>query len=422
MLGYISSTRKKSCRACVKAKRRCDLGFPICSRCTSKSLECSYPTVRNAKVVVRQTTPDLLPDPVFGDSQDPSVLGVDQTCQTSIDTNILPQHATSTPFVDSTWFQSSEGSSSPENVAYHDNAIPYDTISSSIVQLLGGSPNSETSNANLTRPTFSLSPTMPQIWEPTYLQDKQTMFIVNRLCTLIPSMAYSGHTLFMHENLWNDVQPEAYQDTCSIAALYLVRTNKTQSVLAKSIENKIASLIASSATWSLEQHLAAVQSLIIYQIIRLFDPTLCLQEQAHSQIRLLEVWTAHLWKRSFNEMPAQPLCHELWVFQESLRRTVMISVFLRGAWSCFARGGYCDMVPVLARLPILQDKEFWSASPTEWEIRNPCTAQSVKGLVNLGEYTSKWSHDAAVEKLSDFERLMLAACRGKDDARLLEED
>ncbi|KAJ5773679.1 hypothetical protein N7457_008575 [Penicillium paradoxum] len=38
------STRKKSCRKCVQAKARCDLGNPKCKRCTVRSIICEYPS------------------------------------------------------------------------------------------------------------------------------------------------------------------------------------------------------------------------------------------------------------------------------------------------------------------------------------------------------------------------------------------
>lgn len=34
--------RRKSCHACVKAKRRCDQGQPACTRCTQRSIACHY--------------------------------------------------------------------------------------------------------------------------------------------------------------------------------------------------------------------------------------------------------------------------------------------------------------------------------------------------------------------------------------------
>lgn len=58
------------------------------------------------------------------------------------------------------------------------------------------------------------------------------------------------------------------------------------------------------------EHLAAVQTLIIYQIIRLFDPSLDGQAQAQKQNILLETWAAHLWKRFFNESALFANCYE----------------------------------------------------------------------------------------------------------------
>lgn len=34
--------RKKSCAQCRQAKARCNLGRPICSRCTERALQCNY--------------------------------------------------------------------------------------------------------------------------------------------------------------------------------------------------------------------------------------------------------------------------------------------------------------------------------------------------------------------------------------------
>ncbi len=35
--------RRKSCAACIKAKRRCTLEFPACLRCSQRNMECKYP-------------------------------------------------------------------------------------------------------------------------------------------------------------------------------------------------------------------------------------------------------------------------------------------------------------------------------------------------------------------------------------------
>jgi hypothetical protein len=42
VLVHRSSTRRKACTRCVKAKRRCNLTLPACSRCRTRSLDCIY--------------------------------------------------------------------------------------------------------------------------------------------------------------------------------------------------------------------------------------------------------------------------------------------------------------------------------------------------------------------------------------------
>jgi hypothetical protein len=257
---------------------------------------------------------------------------------------------------------------------------------------------------------------LPQVWEPIILSSDQIMFMVNKLCAFIPSMGFSGHTPFMHEALYQEYQPSAYQDSCSLSALYLMKTEKNVPILCNSIDNKISALLASSNVWTLSEHLAAVQALIIYQIIRLFDPALRLQETAAKQNRLLELWTATLWKRAFNEPNPFDACYRAWIFYESLRRTVLMSVFLRGTWSAITKNGLCDQVPILARLPLSRDGRLWDCDFDEWNERRPCESQC---LQEYGDLSSSWTPGGRVEELSEFERLLLAACRGKEDPGLL---
>src|SRR6478609_7443403 len=36
-------SRRKSCAACIKAKRRCDSALPACLRCHHRKIPCEYP-------------------------------------------------------------------------------------------------------------------------------------------------------------------------------------------------------------------------------------------------------------------------------------------------------------------------------------------------------------------------------------------
>jgi hypothetical protein len=308
------------------------------------------------------------------------------------------------------------------------SAVTVDASYSSVLVSEGSSAESSESPERIERNeiyTSLLEGLLPQIWEPRYLNSGQVSTIVNELCTFVPSMAYEGHTLFMHEGLYQTWQPPAYQDSVSLSALYMAKTHKNAKILACSIDHKISTMISASSRWTLTEHLAAVQAMIIYQIIRLFDPSLNQQPIGHKQNALLELWTATLWKRSFNEPPPFPAtdaesCYRSWIFQESLRRTVLMSVFLRGAWSCVTKGGLCDQVPVLARLPLTRDVRLWGLESNEWMDSGICTAgEPDGGLVAYGDLSYSWKPEKDVDNLDAFERLLLAACRGDDDPRLL---
>ena len=405
MLGYISSTRRKSCTCCVKAKRRCDLGYPFCKRCFSKGLDCNYPnaaraTVRNAEVVIRQTTPDITPPDIACSVSDYNIP------TTQIDINIDPVFLQSRSSSDS-------DSSSPEEWQKElewKNAWFQDDIS---------------------KPRYDVAPAMqicrpllPDVVVPVQLNERQVIVLTEGLRTCIVSMAYSGTTHFLHQNLYakNQQQPQAYQDCVALSALYMGRNARNEHILVDSINTKISSLIRESVNWTLTEHLAAVQALIIYQIIRLFDPSLGAQEQALKHNLLLERWSATLWKRFFSETPSIPDAYSSWAFNESVRRSILVSVFTRCGWNAFTKGGLASQVHVLARLPLTKDMGKWNRNSCGWGNKLGWEEKLLsedEGLASYGDISQDWRRDKDVEALGGFGKLLLAPCRGKDDLRLL---
>jgi hypothetical protein len=399
MLGYISSTRKKSCYACVKSKRRCDLGYPFCKRCFIKGLDCKYPNATprdtnrstsgatSGDVVLRQTTPDIAP-PATSAAVDIS------TEPTFIDTFVSDASIESFLCISSS---SSGSTSSPEN-------IPPDPYFRN--------------DWNVEIPPL-LPPSMfvaPKADFPAFLNRNQVSYVISGILTFPATMACAGSTLFLHRDLYAAHKPDAYQDCVALSALYMAKTPRNRGVLANSIGRKISGLVSASATWTLLEHLAAVQALIVYQVIRLFDPDLGLQGKAERDNGLLEVWSALLWKRFFEDPQVFDSSYARYVFQESLRRTVLMAVFTRCGWSVLTRGGLANQVPVLARLPIASDLEAWECGPEEW-----CASavEGEVGLVNYGEWVQLWDNQHGVEELDPFGRMLLGACRGKDFPRLL---
>jgi hypothetical protein len=59
--------RKKSCAACIKAKRRCDFAVPACMRCSQRRIQCEYPS-RTLRAKVKASNHAALQDVVVPDS------------------------------------------------------------------------------------------------------------------------------------------------------------------------------------------------------------------------------------------------------------------------------------------------------------------------------------------------------------------
>jgi len=403
MLGYISSTRKKSCFACVKAKRRCDLGFPYCKRCFVKGLDCKYPNATpretnsqrsgtaTGEVVLRQTTPDIS-------------LPVDTTTDlTFIDTNISDFNIDF--FLGLSSSSSSSSSTSPEN-------IPQDLYFQDDWSIDIQPPVHDEWSVDM--PPL-LPPAIFTAQTQTYLNRDQVSYVIAGLLAFPASMAYAGVTPFIHKNLYDAHEPEAYQDCVALCALYMTKTARNRSILSNSIGRKISLLTSASTTWTLIEHLAAVQALLIYQVIRLFDPDLSLHSAAEKDNAVLELWSAHLWKRFFNETQSFNTPHARYVFHESLRRTVLMSVFVRCGWGSLMKGGLAEHVPVLGRLPIARDLGAWKRGAEEWGV-----GMLEEEVVAYGEWSEGWGADGrGIEELDSFGRMLLGACRGREDPRLL---
>lgn len=305
--------------------------------------------------------------------------------------------------------QSSSSSTSPESCSWTDDLLGFETP-----ELLRDAVSFEE--------TVQIGKSLwPEVTVPAYLNDNQVQYVLRALRSFVPSLAYTGSTPFLHQHLWRrDHQPEAYQDCVALSALYLCKTSANSAVITDTIDSKIAKLTASSHKWTLKEHFAAVQTLIIYQIMRLFDPSLNAQSQAQAHNALLEVWAAELWKRSAIEPTMLATCYETWVFNESLRRTVLMAVFVRCAWSTHTRGGLASQIPVLARIPFTKDVTAWKVQSEEWESSVLPGLLEQDGLTVYTDFSDQWKREDELESLDPFGRLLMAACRGGDDPRLLE--
>jgi hypothetical protein len=351
---YISATRKKSCAACVKSKRRCDLQLPSCRRCRTKNLDCTYHSTE-PRDKAKAARPDW---PV-------QVSALDSPARFQ-----LHQH----------------------NTTLDPRFAGFSTDGGACASLQDTWGLPLPSNYCIPEPRITNGPWSHE-FAPSFLNNEQVHYIIGTIRAFVPSLAYTGSTQFAHQSLWDLYQPEAYQDSVAIASLYLCKNNRNKSILTNMIGSKITD--------------------------RLFDPDLNQQTQAEKNNALLELWTEQLWKRSFDEPQAFTNDYDAWVFEESLRRTITMSVFTRCAWTCMTKDGLVDQAPVLVRLPLTRDQSAWARTSEDLATRSPPMPQEQETLVAYGDFSQSWTVDHKVEQLDPFTKLLLAACRGADDPRLL---
>ena len=69
--------RQKSCLECAKAKRRCNLQHPRCTRCSRQNLACAYPPQPGLAATPRTQSETTTPEEIFGLRDSGDIFGLD---------------------------------------------------------------------------------------------------------------------------------------------------------------------------------------------------------------------------------------------------------------------------------------------------------------------------------------------------------
>jgi hypothetical protein len=186
------------------------------------------------------------------------------------------------------------------------------------------------------------------------------------------------------------------------------------------LDSKIATLIQTSPSllYNLECNLLALQALILYQLIRLFDGDPRQRSNGERHLELLDSWTLRLQQNltdAFDMTAVGGGGYRQWVLEESVRRTTMMSVVLRSLYG-FMKFGVCELVPLLATLPVSKNSKLWK-SPERIVRGNG----KENRLVSYWDFTQEWNMGkVGFGEVEDYEKLLLVTCRhafGTDDFR-----
>jgi len=378
--------------SCVRSKRRCDLALPCCYRCRVRSLDCCYQSDKSSAPVHEEV-----------DIQDPLPWLVSNGGRLS-ESGQAQQTATE-PYTDEC-----EDQSLP---SFPDYNLDWPDVMGEIESFLVSDqirPNDSPDNGVLAGEIYQ----------------GRIIYAVKRIKSYPSLFVSKGSTPFIHWNLYAEQIPLAIQDALGCCALYDRKSELNQNLVYRTINQKASLLVAESLKpWSSPtEQLAALQALILYQIICLFDGDIRLRADAEKADSILTSWTQQLKRRmqpvnaallddlttalSSGEMTGNSW--QSWIFAESLRRTVIISYTLQGLYS-FLKNGWDNSHHEFQNLSFYAQTELWLA-PSDYAWRS-----AMRERRKLPVCFSTWDVDiidAAPSDMEDLGIMMMALIKGVD--------
>ncbi|KUJ17965.1 uncharacterized protein LY89DRAFT_668169 [Mollisia scopiformis] len=371
-----TKTRQKSCIACANAKRRCDRRTPICTQCVGKSILCEY----KGSVKPRMERPPI------------SEISIDTPVVSRPETNGLSQ-----PLLD-----------------YPNSSVPTD-FPRQINPMLD------------VDETFLDMYDMQLLHDPLPLPRIGTMdrpratWIIKALRSYPTLLLTTTRTPFIHPLLFSPTISSPLQDAISACSLYLAKNETNGAVVWEVISSMIAKLLQPMPNWAVAEHLSCVQSLVIFQIIRLFDGDVRARGDAEEAEVVLNDWTDRLALRtgivvedqdnaSFDAGYVIEKSWESWVFEESVKRTVIVSRMVSAMYSVLKKG-YCTYVEKVTELSFTAGKELWDAgSAVHWRLVMEAQKSLDVQRMELDEILGK----ARLEDVDELGLLMLVTYKGVD--------
>jgi len=249
--------------------------------------------------------------------------------------------------------------------------------------------------------------------ELTTMSREQVDFCIRLFKACIPQMVTENRTPFIHHFSYQYAVPHVFHDLLGVSAMYHQKTPRNETVIFSMVNQAVCRLIKSSesatATWSPNDYLVGVQALILYQIIRLFDGDIRQRANAEGHFAVLEAWTSRLQSTNnifHNDLGPQKRPYEGWVFIESTRRTITMSILLQALYSVL-KDGICTSVPLMATLPVSTNGALWGLSEQSWWL---ATSGLGSDLFTYHDLVTQWNGGLSFHT-GIYEAILLAACR-----------
>ncbi|KAI0971440.1 hypothetical protein F4678DRAFT_84561 [Xylaria arbuscula] len=284
---------RRACVACTRAKRQCTKQVPRCRRCLEKQLQCTYLPPRRTELygtVEAQGPPLHLNNTAIHPSGSLTAASAD-----------VPDALGLLGDVTFDFRQMTEGNLEtlgPPTGFDPSRCLAQATISSDGQVSLRDSwfLAPETWIAEFTEPP-------PATLRETERSLKQ---YIEQVQLWMRQWVTEGHSPLHHRELYSFHMPRHTQDAFSAMATYMGKTQANEPMVRQILEDRVSQLLqdqaveaslpisASGDRLSIFDHLSRVQSLLCYQLIRLYDGDIRMRGQAETLIPTLFLWNKQM--------------------------------------------------------------------------------------------------------------------------------
>lgn len=372
-------SKQKACIACTESKRRCDKGLPSCTRCDDRDVDCHYPVAKRRRPLPHKTVG-------LSEAAAPSAPAVATPNLFSLDAGPLSIGLGNNPWIDFGSLPSDVNSAQPAVASVNPQA------SAPLPQQATNTETPDTDRDSVARDiaqskwflapsTWRIDhlPTPPRNIYPTSVLTNFT----RGLQAWVHRWVLHGHNPFIHRSMYAEGNyfPSCLQDAFSSASMYHHKTPQNEAFVHRILDERVTAMMASQPVTDdtslpvplleTRDHLARVQALFVYTVLRLFDGSISQRAAAEVHLPTLSLWCRQLWDSasldanalSENLVPVSKYCNDmsaqrnnprdeddtydsdlstynLWVLSESVRRTwlivtctVGVYATLKGSWS-----------------------------------------------------------------------------------------
>ena len=409
---------RRSCQACVKAKRRCDMSTPKCGRCNSKRLSCAYENEPLTQPALSAAHPWSVSAPA---AAVPCVEDLNHTTLSVVWDVGLGSGEQGRTKADN---HNSQKALSPTTLMSRNGAIARgvdvyesDQFDANMFHRRAEAMNRGVSFANNPGLTFL----RPTIWPTQLTLDDDTFFYIMRtLRNSAVTFAQGGKTTFIHPRLMrdmpsNEIIARIFQLCCYANTLTSLAD---RAHARRDLEEMVQNLIqhTNRCNPNLQCLLLAMQALIMAQITltvgnRDWEKGVTL-DQRIQDLKVLTAWSHSLYGSAPWTQLNAVNANQSWLFAESIRRTLLISHMLCGTVEILQYGAF-GFNGLVGTLPYDYRTELWDQPDGPGDDMDGCAVARTSKLKSFRQLVYEFeSGELKPRDVGHFERLLLVACRG----------